>query len=799
MQAKTTSEEYVIPNFAQTINNRTIVNIFESCKYRSPLIICALNDAVLAKEYSNSMAMGSGTITFMIDNDVDIMSSLYTTFRTVSTLLLMGNQLCVFIVVPMSVISTDALTAIAYAYRGAMIELRHYGRGDDYVQERLESLFKLSPLCGTPHMGPKYYGPTVFSELLDLSHHNKTSWYSVIDYSMFTRTALVGFASYLMKTLSLNSSIVNIVGYNPPYVWAAMMHGVTIRYIEKEIPNPKGKGPMGLIMPELNGRVLTNKVKYVLHNPQIKLLCLDSMMFMSSRNIVYIGAYPATHLLDMNLRGWNIYAVDPEITQQWISDMKAKTGANICASARKFMFDVSENVKINEFFGNQPYSIIDDSWVPDNYEQFQDKKRNYFQELVKSDQKVTLITMKWNTRKNVTCEKLLALLPQPYGGKLYEMRAFFHRNGIGSITIDANSVEKYIQKFQELPLGAQVGTQKFMHTMISRVQDVMSIQPKKGDVIIASYSLSNASNPKKKVLEYLTKASKSEAMIIFGAPNLERVKYMRERGVLPGNNITINGEKITFNNPSGKKWTDFGYTNSELLACDMIEVTIEQMVSFMSTSFRGTGYYSNSIYNDLFSWFIPVWVWNQTMQIQDIRLSPVALVKCFTTKIRNLCYVPHSTYYALRGHLVAKMFSENNIENNCYSISGKSNETFTVLRDFKFPTSIGVLEFKAGEKVNISGHLLSLAVAAHFVAVPVTMWARHIKYMTVDRQKPPDVDRILFFDNKIKRNTLERWHTKSEVILAALIAGEYVGLMLNNFHSKAIVDDLCNTVLATFR
>ncbi|AAA48499.1 polypeptide P5 [Wound tumor virus] len=799
-------DSYCIPNFSQTIDNRTIVNIFQSCKYRSQLSVCFLNDKSAADKFSNSMRQGSGTITFIIHaEDGEISEQLHSTFRSVSTMLLCGMQLFVFIVAPRNVISSETGKAITWAFRGSFIELRDHGRGEQALHDILEQFYRLSPLVNVPKMGMAYYGPTSFAELLSLSSKNKTSWRYVIDYSMFTRSALVGFASHMMDECSFANKQINVIGYNPPYVWAGLRHGVTTRFTEMSTPDPEGYGPIKLILPRLTGNVLLKKVKYVQHDPQKKLLCDDSVMFALSRNILYIGVYPATHLLDYNLKGWRMVAVDPKINAAWAETLKQRTSIDLVPISAKFEFNAQSTRDIVlKYFSGVPFSIIDDSWVEgtEDYEKFQELKQSYFEQLVMngstSKLRVSMISMKWNRTKDVKCRRLLALLPQPYGGSLRELRAYFHVNGAAEVNIKKSEVNSYMDKFTSLSISEQIGSQKFMHMLITNYGDALKLKTGRDKAIIASYSLSNAINKKERVLKFLSDAAKSETLIIFGAPNLNRVKFMIKSGIVLGSDVTISNDLITFKNASGKVWKDYGYTQSELIKSSMIEITIEQMLCISSSSYNGVGYFANSIYNDMFSWYVPEWLFEKYFSIQDIRLSPVALVKCFTTSIRNLCYVPHLTYYALRGSFVEKVLITNNVLNSSYLITGTSHSTFKVLSNFEVPSPAGVLKFKAGDDVNISGHLLSLVIAAHFVASPTLLWATHMKRMTTPVNLPKNLDKLLFFDNKIKNGMLEKWHSREEVVLAAMIVENYVAHILNGRHSIEIIQEITQVIYEKF-
>nr|AAT97063.1 unknown [Tobacco leaf enation phytoreovirus] len=798
-------DDYCIPNFSQSITKRTIVNIFEACKYRSQLVVCFLHDEEVATKYGNWMGQGSGTITkVIVADESNIMVQLHDVFRNVGTLLLSGVQMFIFIIASRSLICNDTAKSITWAFRGSYVDLREFPRGSQSIVAKLEEYYKLSPLISVPKMGQFYYGPTVFSELLSISNKNRTSWRYVIDYSMFTRSGLVGFMSKVASSLDYKSKVLNVIGYNPPYVWAGLRHSMMIRYIESSVPDPSGSGPMKLILPKLDAKVLESKVKYVLHNPQVKLLCSDSLILSLSKNVLYLGAYPAEHLREMKLKGWKIVAVDPKLDDVWADGLSKNTGAKIIPYSQKFTFDaVSTKDVILKNFNNVSFAVIDDTWVEGDseYQEFQDVKQSYFEQLVSSKDdriKVSLISMKWNRKKDVKCCKLIGLLPQPYGGSLMEMRAYFHSKGCETM-VKRSEVDEYMDKFSKLSSSDQISTQKFMHIFITKSMNAMNMKLGRGESILASYSLSNAINDKDKVLEFLDRAVKSETFIIFGAPNLPRVKFMLANGVVTGSDISVKKDVITFKNASGRTWKDYGYTQSELLKVGMVEMTIEQMVSYAGGDYNGVGYFANSIYNDMFSWYIPKWLFEKLFQTQDVRLSPVALVKCFTTRIRNLCYVPHATYYALRGVFVERLLIRANVLNSSYKIDGQSDSTFQVLSNFNMDSEAGTLTFLKGQKVNISGHLLSLTIAAHFVASPIVMWSIHMKKMTASSNLPSGVDKLLFFDNKIKNGKLEPWHSKEEVVLAAMIAGDYVSHILNGHHSTEIVDDICKTIYEQFK
>nr|P14583.1 RecName: Full=Putative mRNA-capping enzyme P5; AltName: Full=Structural protein 5; AltName: Full=mRNA guanylyltransferase [Rice dwarf virus (isolate Akita)]BAA14081.1 ORF [Rice dwarf virus] len=796
--------DYCIPNFSQTVNERTIIDIFTICRYRSPLVVFCLSHNELAKKYAQDVSMSSGTHVHIIDGSVEITASLYRTFRTIATQLLGRMQIVVFVTVDKSVVSTQVMKSIAWAFRGSFVELRNQSVDSSTLVSKLENLVSFAPLYNVPKCGPDYYGPTVYSELLSLATNARTHWYATIDYSMFTRSVLTGFiAKYFNEeAVPIDKRIVSIVGYNPPYVWTCLRHGIRPTYIEKSLPNPGGKGPFGLILPVINELVLKSKVKYVMHNPQIKLLCLDTFMLSTSMNILYIGAYPATHLLSLQLNGWTILAFDPKITSDWTDAMAKATGAKVIGVNKEFDFK-SFSVQANQLnmFQNSKLSVIDDTWVETDYEKFQAEKQAYFEWLIdRTSIDVRLISMKWNRSKDTSVSHLLALLPQPYGASIREMRAFFHKKGASDIKILAAETEKYMDDFTAMSVSDQINTQKFMHCMITTVGDALKMDLDGGRAVIASYSLSNSSNPKERVLKFLSDANKAKAMVVFGAPNTHRLAYAKKVGLVLDSAIKMSKDLITFSNPTGRRWRDYGYSQSELYDAGYVEITIDQMVAYSSDVYNGVGYFANSTYNDLFSWYIPKWYVHKRMLMQDIRLSPAALVKCFTTLIRNICYVPHETYYRFRGILVDKYLRSKNVDPSQYSIVGSGSKTFTVLNHFEVPHECGPLVFEASTDVNISGHLLSLAIAAHFVASPMILWAEQMKYMAVDRMLPPNLDKSLFFDNKVTPSgALQRWHSREEVLLAAEICESYAAMMLNNKHSPDIIGTLKSAINLVFK
>ncbi|QIJ56928.1 minor core protein [Scaphoideus titanus reo-like virus 1] len=797
--------DFCIPNFSQTIDKRTIINVFEACRYRSPLVVVCLSNHTIALKFGTLISMGSGSNVYYIRDGEVISQALYNVFRSISTQLLLGNQIVVFVTAPKTVLSSNTIKAITWAFRGAFVELRNHDATETKVQDRLNNLVELSPLYNVPHCGLVYYGPTVFSELLSLTKKNKTKWYATIDYSMYSRTVLVGFSKVMLRETSrLNNSILVVVGYNPPYVWASLRHGLKLNYIEIGTKSPGGQGPRGLILPKLPTDTEANKVKYVVHNPQLKLLCQDMTMLSISKNVLYIGSYPAKHLEDLHLEGWTLVCVDPKITNEWKLNLASSTKAKVHGYDQAFDFKSLTLPNYVSHFNGEKFVIIDDTWIQgdEEYESFQAEKQKYFEWAVSTESnKVILAMMKWNRKTDVIVSKLLGLLPQPYGANVHELRAIFHRNGSNNMSIKLSTTNEYLDKFAKLSTSSQISTQTFLHQLLTTTKDILNYEQQENSVIVASYSLSNANNSKAKVLAYLKDVNFKKRLMIFGAPNLNRLKFMKEVGLILDSHIVIKEDVITFKNPTGKIWKDIGYNAVELLQAGFVEVTIDQMAAMSFDVYRGCGYYANSNYNDIFSWYIPIWYIDRFMLLQDITTSPANVVKCFTTRIRNLCFVPHKVYYAYRAHLVGSFFSKHNITNNKYALVGDSKSTCVIKEDFEVTHACGPLVFRKDAVINVSGHLLSLGIAAHFVASPVYLWVRQMKYMTQTRSMKAGIDPLLYFDNKLDNltNVLKIWHTREEVLLASEILVEYVEMMLNGHHSFGILSEIKQTVESLFK
>nr|ADN64782.1 minor core protein [Homalodisca vitripennis reovirus] len=800
-------DAYCIPNFSQTIDKRVILNVFEACRHRSPIAIIGLPHRDVAVKYSSKLSTGSGTIVYFLHDSTNITNDLFSVFRAVGTQLLMGCQIVIFVTIPTTKLTLNTLKSIGWAFRAAVADFRDTSREDPNLKDFMDTTLDLAPLFNVPKCGIAYYGPTIFSELLELTNKGllKTKWYATIDYSMFSRSAITAFAAYMLKAAGIDRKSMKaaVVGYNPPYVWTGLKHGLQVKYLELHVRSPGGLGPRRLILPKLDFKDEPNKVKYVVHNPQIKLLCHDMTFLSISRNVLYIGSYPATHLEGLNLYGWKLLCVDPKNTPEWAEIMRKKTNADITQIGLPYDFTTPGVFPkyVKKVFGNERFVVMDDSWIDGRaeYEDFQLLKQSYFESVCASDDQMILASVKWHRTKDTTVKYLLALLPQPYGGSIRELRAVFSKHGVSSITIKSSDTEAYLDKFNKMSQSSQIYTQAFMHQLLTTTKDALEYDVPNDTALIASYSLSNSNNSKSRVLQCLDNYAKMKKVIIFGAPNLLRLKFMKEIGLMLDSSIKIKDDLISFSNPSGKKWVDRGYTAEEMQSVGFIEITVEQMVSLCGGDYAGCGYFVNSSYNDIFSWYIPMWMVGKLM-LQDIRTSPSALVKCFTTVIRSLCFVPHRVYYAYRSYMVAKHLAANNVLNTAYTLIGSSDATFIVNSNFSIPHPAGPLNFTAGDKVNISGHLLSLSIAAHFVAAPILLWAHQMKYMTQNRKKDPKIDPLLYFDNKLdKQGSLMQWHSREEVLLACLIVEDYVSMMFNGNYSKNIINDITATMAKVFK
>lgn len=786
-------------------------DMFELALYRNKIIVIIVTDCNLADLYISKFKQGSGVFVekAVVHSDSYDQHSLREACRSLAASVLINRTKILFVCDMNDNVSRPTATKLAYAFSAGLIWLK----GLDLVlaNQELENLNSQLPqkLC------PSMSGFISVSSLFNKKTFSKTSSFnSLRQYTRYQRNVLTAFASVINRGMNFDAmQPIDVIGYNPEYPDAALLHDASIRFIDKDIEMH------GLILPKLlktsgrdkkmlaNDRNDTFAGEYMLPDSQRKLNQIDSLMLNLSRTIIYIGSYPGTHLKNYRLHNWKIVFIDPKIDDEYKRMM-----LDVCRNASfenvKFAFNkrhLEGIINTHQLSGN--IVIIDDSYSDSimSYEHFQEMKLSFFESIFKDPSlQVDYVSVKCNLHNRRSIDNVIALLPQPHGGHLDELRLILGAKGVTYLFDFDKNVAGYMNDFKKLEISEKMLMIKYYHILLTKKLDAFKYIDSDSNVTLALYSITNTSNVFSDFKKYVLKMCTARKVLIFNAPNKGRILYMKKNKFDPGLNISIDSSEriVTFKSPSGRVWQDYCLTGKEALELGYIQITSEMLSGLLGPSYAGPGFMDNSAYSDMFNLYMPTFVFNHFLSYQHVGTGPISSVKSFSTAIRNVQPgISRSEYYKLRANLVCDVFRKYLIDESKYRLIGDEQCAVQIINDVRLELEFGTVDISASYKkpvdINISGHFLSLAITSHFIPVAIDAWM--VQLHTMSQPKNANsvlqylrVDPLLMFDNKISDDGLSfnPWHTKDELILTVEIVKPYLDLIMSGNYSEVLVDDI---------
>ncbi|ASA47355.1 putative minor core protein [Aedes camptorhynchus reo-like virus] len=598
-----------------------------------------------------------------------------------------------------------------------------------------------------------------------------------------------------IKTKDNTDVIVNIVGYTPTLVHATLRSGARPVFYDPAFPKFTD-----LICPPLTTLLTADHLRrkkdsgwvWVRTNPQKKIALTAYLGLSLATQVLYIGSFPGTNLLDLQLTGHNLILIDPAIDDQYRLRMM-KVCPNVSFKQEKYDFTVDHFNSLiqNRFDTSRDIVILNDAWIEgEAYELFQRNAFDHFSELCSRFGNVTIIS-KFHLLTDYKLTKVKALLPQPHGGSTNEMRIIFGGDG-KDYHYRSNKVNLYMEDFKSLNLTTQLWCINFYYHYLVKREDILKIDPGYNNIYSCLFSLSNDMNRKKDVLKWLSHANLNHNSVIFTTPNRDRAKVLVDSNFNPRTNISIKKDLFTFNSPVREiPWKDVCYTPSEMSEVLMECVTLEAFSGTMGKFYTGAGCYTQSSTFDLYDIYVSHYVIRPCTQVQHVGTSPLGFVKAFTHLFLKHGGMRRQAYYTNRGILLRRFFVSMNVPSTAYRLVGTEKCTMQILERIVLTSKYGIVRIFPNTEVNLSGHLLAMFVAAHFVSVSFEMWIRQLIHMATDVPSH-EIDimgnsPLEFFDNVRNGTTYLHWHTINELILTAEIVPEYVSSVMMGRHSESVI------------
>lgn len=784
--------------FAKFKSNR-VQDLYSKVLKRSRGLLLYTHDRQCAISATSQISASGGAIVQYGDitsqNETSRMQALRDFARGISSQLLLDLPMVAIMILPENMVHiSELINQFASAFRLASGQL--YMDTDKKILlngfdlKKILDLFPLQmfPVCGS----------VMQTSLMSIPRPQDTeSHISIIEYSNFIRDVSTSFLARMRKLKGLPSDLLYVIGYNPVYLNIALRHGLRVRFIESDTSLSMEKESM--IYPEIDLKMKVKKqTNFVHHNSQLKLDIIDSTVLSIAKCAIYIGAFPAEHLDGYDLSEWRILFIDPAYTRERIKAMQRHWP--LCSFLPQ-IFDFEDPSCMNvvrNWVLDDAFTIIDDTWVDSaSYSNFQILKLQTFSRIIEMFPRCILISLKWHSKIDINMKYVKAILPQPRGGNLKEVRVILEKTG-REVKYKYLDHLAYMEKFASLSLEQKLGFIRHYHKFITINEDGLKYNYPVQSLISGLFSLSNTMNVPGKLLPFLNKIVKARSLIVVNFPNLQRIQYALKNDVHSLVAIKTNktGELI-FKSPSGKTWRDYGYVPSDLADNNMVQMTVEMMRGFLGASYGGLGYTTNTFYNDLFDIYVPESLMFDFFAKQPIGMSPIGNVKCFTAILRSLYDIPHTIYYRERANLLLEKLGQLGHEPNNFSNVGSAKTTIVSLNDVVIPTEYGKIVLRKNMEYNLSGHLLSLAIAAHFIPISVDMWIQQLIVHNAGLTLGPKDIRILYFDNKFEGNGMRfaKWHSIEEIQLTLLILEDYVALLLSQNYSKELVTSIYNVTV----
>nr|APG79054.1 Minor core capsid 2 [Hubei reo-like virus 11]APG79154.1 minor core capsid [Hubei reo-like virus 11] len=794
-----------IPETGIVNASRAVTSILTNKKWRSRNIVLVYDHEMNLKTSLSkfSQSLGCKTAYAYCDLETEDFTQLKYAVRELSSNLI--TNICVLgICIKQQLSEPDLLSLkrIAVAMRARLIIANGLKR--EVFDEETKSIARALPASAFPVGGN--YIPKIYEQVVDRA--KESVFMDTSAYSLYLRDLTTNFIARARNTVGrldsipTSNNILNIIGYNPQYVASTLRCGMRPCFIEKSIE----PSMLSLILPELplKSDMASKAMKrdmYIRSNGQAKLADIDYTALAMCDQVIYIGAHPAQHLNGFDLSNHNLVFIDPNFTDESMHNLQ-KLNKNIMLIKGYFDFSI-EGLKSccqDVIDLSRPFLILDDSWIPGRveYQTMQMEKLRFFTELIDGKFECTVV-MKWNYDSDIIIKHVYALLPQPNAGDLNEMRLVLSKYG-KNYTYKVSTVRKYLDKFKMLNFDVRSRTIANYHRLITTYQDALQVEgiKKKGAAISAMFSITNSSNDKSKTLAWFKEVSRAGAFLILTVPNIYRLNVTKIARYSIGLEVSIKNGTFVFSSPHTREpWKDNYFTEYEMAEASMTRVTPEMMNGFMSIKYNGVGYFTNSDYCDLFDVYIPTWLSKALFNYQNIGTSPMGVIKSVTNILISSGVVLRSEYYQRRGELLRNYLISKGVSSDKMAVSGTEYQSLFTLAPISVQTEFGLVELKSNTSLNISGHLLSMVVASHFVPTAVSVWIAQmalittkVKANTVHAYK---LSKLQFFDNDIdKDGYFKVWHTMNELKLTFCIMEQYVEMILKDCYQPQIVKDACD-------
>nr|QNS31043.1 minor core protein [Thrips tabaci associated reovirus 1] len=765
--------------------------ILEMLEFRSRGLIVYGPSNVLTAKLSQRISSASGAIVIQVEATSgpfeSVMQELRYGIRSATTNLL--NISSIVILIHINDMYTENVKAkIAAGLRKPYATAKQINDVIYFDEMPYDTFIGYLPCAVKPTCGPLAYFAESRNE--DALSTRGNFYSAILDRSNFERNVTVAFAVHVQP----DCRYVYVVGYNPQYVYMALQSACLVRYLEVSRMNSDE-----LIFPPLEPSI--SKTKYITHNSRLKLIDIDYTMLSLSFHVVYIGAAPGIHLYngDVNMSRHEILAIDPAFTFGQTAHLgKAFKSSTVYTQPFSYSLQDPLHGEIVTFIKKHgDVVIIDDTYMIGDVSKqlaFDQAKFSYFENLIEANaQHIVAISSKLHYKADRVFKYVKAMLPQPRGGSLNEMRVIFTPSG-KEVKYSYMRQKKYIDSFKNLDSESQYNKIMYMHRLLVINADALTYKGYiKNSVIVGMFALSNSFNNKKDVLKFVRGICENKSVIIMNSPDLSRINVYKKLDYSTGVAYSVKGDLITFKTPKGRVWKDIAYSDSDMMSAYMTSVAPEMLSGFMGDRYKGCGFIRTSSYNDLFNTYIPKFIVERHMLVQDIATSPISMVKSFTTILRSASNIPHAMMYAARGLLLRSLFDDIHVPKTAYVLINTPEATLKFVQPAKLNFSDGTcLMMSQDTLINVSGHMLSLCVAAHFLQVPVELWMHQLVQSTKYVNVPNIPDKIIYFDSLIKGGKFDVWHTLDELLLTSKILKQYIHLILGESASDEIIDSFVN-------
>nr|QHA33827.1 putative minor core protein [Atrato Reo-like virus] len=791
-----------LPRSEYCSGKEIVESIFSKKRRRSSHVIIVANNAEKLEEwrYAISASVGAKTSMAVVDTLTNL-KSLSRAVRELTPNLL--NDTCVLCILGKEdIVTIDFARKLSAALRAGLL---YMPKADSrQLEEQCKALRDNLPDPTIPIWGVR--PPTNLDR--DIDPKLKAEFRDNLAVSQCARELTIAFQvmharkqTFGRASSDTRDVTVNLIGYTPSLVQATLRSGGRPHFFD-----PAFRDFKSMICPSIRNLESIHAVQrkkdvgWIRTNPQKKIAITAYLGYSMAAQILYIGCYPGTNLHDLSLVGHKVIYIDPLINSQFIL-IQSLICPDSTYKAEKYRFTNEHFISLisGRFDIMKPIVVINDAWIDGlEYEKFQRDAFDHFSDIVSQYEHVQVIS-KFHLKHQFDLHKVAALLPQPYGGSSDEMRIIFNSTGV-DYTFDPFKVGKYMSEFHDLSIAAQLWCVNFYYHFITTRKDILKCDPGSNKIYSGLFSLSNQMNKKKDVLNWIQRAHNQSNIVSFTTPNEYRVKFMKTTRFDPKTNISINGDIFAFQSPAkDRTWYDRCYTPVELGEAGLECITLEALSGIMGSRYKGVGCYTQSAAFDTYDVYMSQYAIVESTQVQHVGTSPLGFVKSFTHLFLKDGGMRRQSYYSNRAFLLQEYLTKMKVPRSAYRIVGNESATIYTLDKILVSTRFGNVRLLPGMEVNLSGHMLSMIVAAHFVSIPFEMWIRQLVAMATDVPEKEILAQvhspIELFDNISKDGMYLHWHTLNELMLTAEIALPYVTSVMMGMQS----DDLINLHLKHFQ